>query len=215
MSRRGFQALAAALALAGAVSFGQGIWILAKARLAQVLLEHAWERTQGGEDRVRPWPWADTYPVARLRAPGQDDLVVLAGASGRTLAFGPAHVGGSAAPGAAENSVLAGHRDTHFAFLRDLEPGDELSLETPTGALHRYRVRSAEVLHESRTDVIAPAGEKLLTLVTCWPFDALVPGGPLRFVVRAEAVTDRIETAALGAGADRGRPSGRSGSGAR
>jgi len=27
-----------------------------------------------------------------------------------------------------------------------------------------------------------------LILTTCYPFDAVVPGGPLRFVVRAEAV---------------------------
>jgi sortase A len=26
-----------------------------------------------------------------------------------------------------------------------------------------------------------------LTLVTCYPFDAVIPGGPLRFVVVAEA----------------------------
>jgi len=32
--------------------------------------------------------------------------------------------------------------------------------------------------------------EKRLTLVTCYPFDALMPGGPLRYLVFAEAETE-------------------------
>ncbi len=32
--------------------------------------------------------------------------------------------------------------------------------------------------------------EKRLTLVTCYPFDAVLPGGPLRFLVFAEAEPD-------------------------
>ncbi len=32
--------------------------------------------------------------------------------------------------------------------------------------------------------------ERRLTLVTCYPFDAIVPGGPLRYLVFAEAVPD-------------------------
>jgi len=186
VSGRVARALAVGLTLLGVGCFGQGLWIHAKAGLAQLLLQRAWQRSQAGETRVAPWPWADTWPVASLHAPGQgEEVIVLAGASGRTLAFGPAHLDGSAAPGAPDNTVLAGHRDTHFEFLRDLRAGDALQLETADGALHRYSVTSAEVLHESRTAVLDPVGEKTLTLVTCYPFDALMPGGPLRFVVRA------------------------------
>jgi sortase A len=174
--------------LAGVALLGEGLWIPAKAELAQLLLERAWERSQRGERQVAPWPWADTWPLARLRSSeGDDDLFVLAGASGRNLAFGPAHVAGTARPGATGNSVLAGHRDTHFAFLEDLGVGDQLWLETPNGAVRRYRVRGTAVVHESDASPLEPAAEPILTLITCFPFDALEPGGPLRYVVRAVA----------------------------
>ena len=59
----------ATLALAGLVLVGQGLWIHAKALLAQVLLERAFAQTlQTGHD-VKPWSWADTWPVARVELP--------------------------------------------------------------------------------------------------------------------------------------------------
>jgi sortase A len=186
------RAVAVALAATALGLLAEATWIPAKAVLAQVLLRSAWQRARSGEAAPRPWPWADTWPVARLTVPGRGiELYVLAGASGRNLAFGPAHVDGTARPGAVGNCALAGHRDTSFAFLRDLAPGDELVLETPDGRRRRYRVREAGVFDRSDTWLLAPqpvAGpERLLTLVTCYPFDAVVPGGPGRYVVRAVA----------------------------
>ena len=186
MRGRVARALAVGLTLLGVGCFGQGLWIHAKAGLAQLLLQRAWQRTQAGENRVPPWPWADTWPVASLHAPGQDaEVIVLAGASGRTLAFGPAHLDGSAAPGAADNTVLAGHRDTHFAFLRGLEPGTEIRTEDTDGHGRVYRVAERFVTDERDASVLAPSDEPQLTLVTCWPFDTPVPGGPERYVVVA------------------------------
>ncbi len=104
---------------------GHAAWIEAKARLAQHLVRRAWDRERAGGGDERPWPWADTHPVARLHVPGRDvDLMVLAGASGRTMAFGPGHLSGTPLPGEAGNAVVSGHRDTHFAFLRELRVGD-------------------------------------------------------------------------------------------
>lgn len=177
----------ALLALA-AWHFGAAAWIHVKARLAQHLMERAFARMEQGERDVKPWSWADTWPVARLTVPRlRVKLLVLADASGRSLAFGPGRVGGSAAPGAPGHIVLSGHRDTHFAFLRDLAPGDAIALDTPGGAQRRYTVARAFVADErdalSRVDPLSPA----LTLVTCYPFDAVTAGGPLRYVVEARA----------------------------
>ena len=85
--KAGTWAVAALLAL-GFWQLGQGAYIPAKAWLAQELMQRAWLRVNAGEDRAAPWPWADTWPVARLSATSHDvDLIVLAGGSGRTLAF--------------------------------------------------------------------------------------------------------------------------------
>ncbi len=177
---------AAALLAAGIWQFGQGSYIHAKAWLAQALMGRAWARTLDGEREVKPWPWADTWPVARLLVARHDvDLFVLAGANGRTIAFGPGHVFGTPRPGEAGNSVIGGHRDTHLAFLRDLEAGAEMVVERPDGARRRYRVDEARVLDKRDVWVLEDDGPTRLTLITCYPFDALRAGGRLRYVVTA------------------------------
>ena len=179
---------AALLAAIGAWELGHGIWIHAKAQLAQYLLQRAWERTLRGEAGAKPWPWADTSPVARLKVPAHGvDLIVLSGVSGRTLAFGPGYAPGGADVGAAGTAIVTGHRDTHFRFLERLRPADEIILEAPGGAPARFRVEATAVV-DSRTAVIrADPRASSLVLMTCYPFDALVPGGPLRYVVSARA----------------------------
>lgn len=180
----------ALLALAGAALVAWSGYIPAKAALAQRMLAHAWERTASPADRVRPWPWAEIWPVARLTVPriGLDALVV-SGAEGASLAFGPGHVDGTGWPWWEEpgNTVVAGHRDTHFRRLGDLRPGDALWLEGPGGERRRFTVAETRIVHETDTDVLLPAAVSELTLLTCYPFDAVVPGGPLRYLVQAEA----------------------------
>lgn len=163
-------------------------WIPAKAVLAQHLLQQAWQRTLAGERQVKPWPWADTWPVARLLAPDHGvDLIILAGGSGRTLAFGPGHMDGTEPPGGAGNSVIGGHRDTHFAFLDDLTVTDRLLLETAEDSFW-LQVTDIQVVNSAEAELNLWTEDRLLTLVTCYPLDAQVPGGPLRLVVTAEPV---------------------------
>jgi sortase A len=181
------------IAASAALALGCGagsLWIEAKAALAQVLLERAWSATVTAADRVKPWPWADTWPVARLALPRLGrHWIVLAGASGRTLAFGPGHLDGTALPGEPGHAVIAGHRDTQFAALRDVRLGDAVEIETPERAAAVYRVTATSVLDSKDVARLAPQSGDTLTLITCWPFDALVPGGPLRYVVEAERAT--------------------------
>lgn len=166
---------------------GQGAYIPAKAWFAQELMQRAWFRSSNGADRPPPWPWADTWPVARLSAKsGGVELIVLAGGSGRTLAFGPGHLSASSLPGEPGNTVIAGHRDTHFSFLRDIEVGESLVLETPAGRKHLYKVIGIDVVDSRRGSLVLDTDEPMLSLVTCYPFDALEPGGPMRYVVTAK-----------------------------
>ena len=182
---------AALLIALGAWQVGGAAVIHAKAWLAPILLDSAWAATLDGQERVKPWPWADTWPIARMEAPGLGvERIVLAGASGRTLAFGPGHMDGTAPPGAPGHSVLSGHRDTHFRFLKDLTPGDAIRVQRPDGAWRRYRVTGAEVIDARTARLYAGDGTPALSLVTCYPFDAIAPGGPLRYVVFAEGASE-------------------------
>ena len=163
---------------------GHGAYIPAKAWVAQGLMLRAWSRVTDGQANPAPWPWADTWPVARMSAKGGDiDLIVLAGGSGRTLAFGPGHLSASALPGQRGNSVIAGHRDTHFSFLQDLAIGETLQLETSDGREHNYKVVDLDVVDSRRSSIVLDIDESVLSLVTCYPFDATVAGGPMRYVV--------------------------------
>ncbi len=174
------------LAITGLWQLGEGSWIYAKAGLAQHLLQRAWSRTLAGETNSKPWPWADTWPVARLVVPSQHiDQIVLEGAYGRTLAFGPGHVETAQPIGSAGTVILTGHRDTHFSFLQQLEQGDVIELETVAGIHRRYRVQETHVADSRDASIGIEQGQSQLVLVTCYPFDEIQAGGPLRYVVTA------------------------------
>ncbi len=168
---------------------GQGSYIPAKAWLAQELMQRAWTRTAEGEARVSPWPWADTWPLARLTAKSGDvSLIVLAGGSGRTLAFGPGHLSASTLPGEIGNAVIAGHRDTHFQFLKDVHVGEMLIMESGDGVEHRFKVVTIDIVDSRKGSLLLDTPLATLSLVTCYPFDSREAGGPLRYVVTATKV---------------------------
>ena len=181
--------LAVTLLLSGSWQIGQGTYIHSKAILAQVLLETAWAESGKGQKEVKPWPWADTWPVSRLAVPRLGiSRIVLAGASGSSLAFGPGHLFGTALPGQPGNSVIAGHRDTHFEFLQFLRKGDLINVDNKQETPCNYLVTDIKVVNYSDFNYLEQTQDATLTLITCYPFKAVVTGGSLRFVVIAKKI---------------------------
>lgn len=167
--------------------FSSAGYIHAKAIVAQHLIAKSWAEARATGEAPQPWPWADTRPVARLTVAARNvDLYVLEGTSGRSLAFGPGHVSGTAAPGSNGNSVIVAHRDTHFAFLRSLSGDEEIRVEDAKGRVAKYKVREVAIVDRDDTRVLAAADSPQLTLITCYPFDAVAAGTPLRYVVVAD-----------------------------
>lgn len=180
----------------GAWQTGEGLWIPAKAWLAQRLIARAWDEAIEAQRPVPPWPWADTTPVARLVVPALGvDQIVLAHATGRTLAFGPGHLDGSPTPGAAGLSIISGHRDTSFRFLADVVPGTALRIQRADGAWVDYVIREIQIVDERTARLpLVGNGPPQLALTTCYPFDAVMPGGPLRLVALAEEMVPTTAT---------------------
>jgi sortase A len=179
------------LALAGFFFIGQGTYIHAKALVAQVLLERAFTATIESGRQVRPWTWADTWPVARIAVKRLDaSAIALAGSSGQALAFGPGHVEQTPDAGERGVAVYAAHRDTHFRFLKDVVTGDEITVTRSDGRTFRYRVTGTAVVRFDQSGIDPLAQGHRLVLSTCWPFDAVTPG-PLRYLVQAEMIEDR------------------------
>ncbi|MDR4308006.1 class GN sortase [Chelatococcus sambhunathii] len=187
--------LAALLALVGLILVGQGLYIHAKAALAQVLLERAFAQSLATGAPVKAWGWADTWPVARIEVPRlKQSAIALRGASGEALAFGPGHLDGTPQAGERGTAIYAAHRDTHFAFLKDVKAGDEIVVRRADGAAARFRVDGTRVVRWDASGLDPHAPGRNLALVTCWPFDATARG-PLRYVVEAEAVDNAVDPA--------------------
>ncbi|CCD89558.1 conserved hypothetical protein; putative peptidase (sortase-like) [Bradyrhizobium sp. ORS 285] len=180
-----------AVALVGVALFGHGALIHAKAVVAQVLLDRAFNQTIATGQPVKPWSWADTVPVARIEVKRLGvSTIALAGSSGQALAFGAGHVEGTAEPGEPGVAVYSAHRDTHFRFLKDVRIGDEIDVVRGDGKSFRYRADATRVVRfdNSGIDPVTDAAE--LVLSTCWPFDALTQG-PERYLLHATLIADR------------------------
>lgn len=180
-----------ALVLLSGVSLtARAMYLHAKADLASVLIHRAWNKTVADGQPHPPWPWADTYPVARLRIPrlGYDEIV-LEGATPRTLAFGPARLFSGAGLGDPGNVELAGHRTSWFRPLEALEARDEIQVQWFDARKHELRERTYTVddilivAPEEVPSLMSPS-EDALTLITCYPFGHS-PRSPQRFVVLA------------------------------
>lgn len=185
ISRRMMNLSAAAIAALGLTIFAQGAWIQAKAVLAQFLLEDAFAESVATGRPVKPWNWADTWPVARIEVPRLGrSAIALAGSSGQALAFGPGHLDRSAEPGEPGTAVYAAHRDTHFAFLGAVKAGDTIEVTRADGRTFTYETTGSEIVRWDNSGISADARGSGLALVTCWPLDGKTRG-PLRYVVHA------------------------------
>ncbi|MAZ86984.1 MAG: class GN sortase [Cellvibrionaceae bacterium] len=210
MKTLGARLLPAALLCLVAWQWGQAGWIFAKAELAQWLIADAWQALLQTTEHVasdsqsnqtvqsvnphKPWSWADTWPVARLQSSEHKiDTYVLNGDRGQALAFGPGYNASSRLPGEG-TSVIGGHRDTHFRFLKDIRKGEELRVQTRSGQWLNYQVSDKQVIDIYQQPLRAQLEQQQLILVTCYPFDSLVSGGSLRLLVYAQLIEDKYQS---------------------
>ncbi|MBU2870057.1 class GN sortase [Colwellia sp. E2M01] len=172
-------------------------YLYAKSVLAQLLLNHAWQKSlvQNGDNdhKYLPWQWADSYPVAKLSyIKGNDhsvkNWIILAGMTGRSMAFAPAWLEDSAKPNQYGNTVISAHNDSHFDVLESAELGDELVLEDRQGKQITYRVATIEIVAEQNSEPYLFQDETMLTLITCYPFTTTNTAKSQRLVIQAVAI---------------------------
>lgn len=173
----------------GLVLLAKGLYMDVKAHVAQVLIEHSWQSKSGTSTAEKPWWWADTKAIATLEVPRLNKrLFVMQDDSGESLAFGPGHLNASAPINSDGHVMIAGHRDSHFEFLQHIKTGDIIQTTGSNNHTMQYRVSDAYVLDSSKESLMKYDHDEL-TLITCYPFNSLFVGGPLRFVVNAEPIT--------------------------
>jgi len=156
-----------------------------QAWLTENLLQTAWIRTQATGHEVKPWPWAETWPLARLLVPHLHiDQIILARASQGIFPFAMGHLDSSVLPGEVGNSNISVHRDTYFSFFQSLKPGDSLILESFRSGRWRYEVSGVYIVSKTDTRFLEPSSIRRLTLVSCYPCNGV--DDLLRYVVIAD-----------------------------
>jgi sortase A len=135
-------------------------------------------------DRGLPTSSVSASVIGRISIPRLHlAAIVEEGVDDVTLSRAVGHIPGTAFPGETGNIGIAGHRDTFFRALKDLQPNDKIDFTTHLGRFH-YTVESLRVVEPDDVGVLKSEGGQTLTIVTCFPFQ-YIGNAPRRFIVRA------------------------------
>jgi sortase A len=128
--------------------------------------------------------------LTRIKIPAIGlDTVVVEGITPSALRAGAGHYPQTPLPCDAGNVGIAGHRTTYgrpFGNLDQLKPGDTIELTTPIGGCVYQVAKAPYAVSPTDLSVIAPTGERSLTLTTCHPKGSAAQ----RLIVRATWVKD-------------------------
>ncbi len=180
----------------GITTFAYGAYIPIKAELAQYLIQSAWNVANNTGYQVKPWNWMDSHPVMRLSSTKHDqDLIILSGDTGNVLAFAPGHNSATSYPGRNSTTLISGHRDTHFSFLQDVILGDKFELDSIVdNNQYTYEVNNIKIIDSTQQDISINDNQSELKLVTCYPFNTPIAGGPLRYLITANLINKKENT---------------------
>ena len=169
---------------------GVGIWGWSRACMAiyQQQANRALERKIHTLNVPRATPrLSEGALIGRLVIPRLNlQAVVREGAGADTLDLALGHIPGTAMPGQPGNVGVAGHRDTLFRGLRNIQQNDVIEFQTPSGS-YNYQVESTSIVTPKDVSVLRAGDHPEMTLVTCYPF-YFVGSAPDRFIVKARLI---------------------------
>ena len=175
------------LVIGGGYFAYEGLKIELKARVAQVLLQHAWNKTLQTGKYYQPWPSFDGKPILLLEIPSHNiSQIVLNGTSGQSLAFGPSFHEESFLPHERKITIISSHRDSHGVYIKKLQLGEEIKLQDQYKKWHSYIIDDFFIINVQEEKITMENNDQHLLLVTCYPFNAIRSGTPYRYVVSAK-----------------------------
>ena len=157
------------------------VWADGAAKSRAAIVDFEWQ--QAGQRLALSDEAESTLAVLRIDS-AEIEVPVFASTGKQALSKGAGHVEGTARPGDNGNIAIAGHRDTFFRGLKDLEVGADIEMATPEGS-RVFRVAELRIVDPLDVSVLDPTEDTVLTLITCYPFYYVGPA-PDRFIVRAE-----------------------------
>lgn len=170
------------LLLGGGYFAYQAVKIDIKAKVAQILLNHSWNKSLERGEAIKPWKSFDGNPILKLDIPNHNiNQIVLNNTSGQSLAFGPGFHQETYLPHLNKTTAISSHRDSHGTFIKKLKIGDIIKLQDIKSNWYQYSVEDFLIVNvHDEINLNQPNG---LLLITCYPFDALTSGTPLRYIV--------------------------------
>jgi sortase A len=210
LSKKPYQVILLSLIVIACLLLIKPSYLYAKSVLAQVLLNYTWQTTQQAyqqsqqekqqqtlqqektqqyqekDQKHLPWQWADSYPVAKLTYKKNNvSWIIMAGMTGRAMAFAPTWLEDSAKPNQYGNTVISAHNDSHFNVLENSDIGDELLLEDQQGKILSYRIMTIDVVPQYNISSYLFQDETMITLITCYPFEVTNIAKTQRLVIQA------------------------------
>jgi sortase A len=159
------------LLITGSLLCFHASWLPIKGWLSEQLISYSWHQTINLQQKIKPWPWADTYPIAELSFERLNkQVVVLNGGDPTTLAFSAGAIAPFNQARSAQPFVVAGHRDSHFSFLDEVVMNDIISLADKHGQSQLYQVEAIDIVDASTGELPILADDSQLILITCYPF---------------------------------------------
>lgn len=184
-----------ALLIAGSLLCIHASWLPVKAWLSQELISYSWQQSINSRSSlsnnlnvsIKPWPWADTFPIAELSFKRlQKNIVILNGGDPTTLAFSAGAIAPFNQANSAKPFVVAGHRDSHFAFLEDILMKDVISMTDQYGQSQLYQVEAIDIVDAATGQLPVLANDSSLILITCYPFNGIDQDANERYVITAK-----------------------------
>ncbi len=189
------------LLFAAAGNLAYPCYMLAKEQVGQHLLNRAWQKAKTQVttidakhvkhvEQVKPWPWADIFPIGQLSFANNEQHIVLNNDSGQALAFGPGLHGFSL--GNQHTSIISAHNDSSFRHLKEVKINEQISFERLGQKKVNYQVQHIEIIDRSKQQLSLESDilntHKSLILVTCYPFNQNSGNSPLRYLVYAQQI---------------------------
>ena len=175
------------LLLGGGYFAYQAIKIDLKAKVAQLLLNHSWNKSLEQGEPHKPWKSFDGSPILKLEIPDHNiNQIVLNNTSGQSLAFGPGFHQETYLPHQNKTTAISSHRDSHGAFIKKLKIGDIIKLQDIKNNWYQYSVDDFFIVNvDDKNNLNQYNG---LLLITCYPFDSFTSGTKLRYIVSAKKI---------------------------
>ncbi len=120
-------------------------------------------------------------PALKMKIP------IIEGTEPRQLEKGVGHYIDTALPGEHGQVFLAGHRDTVFRGLGNLNKGQKIIIKLKYGTFKYKMTKSKIVKSDDRSIIEINAKKDSLVLATCYPF-LFVGNAPDRYIIYAEPV---------------------------